>query len=120
MVGDLESDEMRTILKELEAPGLHCDVTEQAHVEALAREAIKHYGRIDIWINNAGIWMPYGPVEQLDFKRARALMEVNYFGLAHGTVEALKVMRPQESGIIVNMISVRGARGQGVGSRILC
>ena len=114
VVGDLESDDMRSTLKELETPGLHCDVTEQAHVEALAQEAIKHYDRIDLWINNAGIWMPYGPVEELDFKRARALMEVNYFGLAHGTVEALKVMRAQGSGIVVNMISVRGLEGKGL------
>ncbi|TSC68443.1 MAG: short-chain dehydrogenase/reductase [Parcubacteria group bacterium Gr01-1014_56] len=114
VVGDLESEDLRTTLAELEAPGLHCDVTERAHVEALAQEAIKHYGRIDIWINNAGIWMPYGPVEELDFKRARALMEVNYFGLAHGTVEALKHMRKKGQGVIVNMISVRGLEGKGL------
>ncbi len=114
VVGDLESDDLQATLTELEAPGFHCDVTEQEHVEALAQEAIKHYGRIDVWINNAGIWMPYGPVEELDFKRARALMEVNYFGLAHGTVEALKRMRPQGSGAIINMISVRGLEGKGL------
>ena len=113
VIGDLESDELQDTIKELEAPGLHCDVTEQHNVEALAQKAIEHYGRIDIWINNAGIWMPYGPVADIDFVRARALMEVNFFGLAHGTVEALKHLRVNEhGGAIVNMISVRGLKGK--------
>jgi NAD(P)-dependent dehydrogenase (short-subunit alcohol dehydrogenase family) len=113
VIGDLEGDELQHTIKELKAPGLHCDVTERQHVEALADEALKHYGRIDVWINNAGIWMPYGPVEDMDFTRARALMEVNYFGLAHGTVEALKHLRRNEQGgAVVNLISVRGLEGK--------
>lgn len=116
VLGDLESEDLRTTIGDLKASGLHCDVTEQKHVEGLANEAIKKYGRIDVWINNAGIWMPYGPVEELDFTRARALMEVNYFGLAHGTVEALKRMRTTGAGYIVNMISVRGLEGKGLAS----
>jgi NAD(P)-dependent dehydrogenase (short-subunit alcohol dehydrogenase family) len=114
VVGDIESDDLRTTIAELEAPGLHCDVTEREHVEALANEALKHYGRLDVWINNAGIWMPYGPVTELDFVRARALMEVNFFGLAHGTVEALTVMKKSGKGVVVNMISVRGLEGKGL------
>jgi NAD(P)-dependent dehydrogenase (short-subunit alcohol dehydrogenase family) len=114
VIGDLEGDTLRNTMKELDAPGLHCDVTERTNVEALAAEAINAYGRIDIWVNNAGLWMPYAPVESMDFPRARALMEVNYFGLAHGSIEALKQMCTQGSGAIINLISVRGLEGKGL------
>lgn len=113
VIGDLDHEALEDVTKELRAAGLRCDVTEQQQVAALAEEAIKQHGRIDVWINNAGIWMPYAPVEEIDFTRARALMEVNFFGLAHGTVEALKHIRKnKEGGAIVNMISVRGLEGK--------
>jgi NAD(P)-dependent dehydrogenase (short-subunit alcohol dehydrogenase family) len=111
VIGALEDDALREIVWELEAPGLHCDVTERQHVTALADETIRRYGGLDVWINNAGIWMPYGPAEDLDFARARALMEVNYFGLAHGTVEALSRLG-RRPGAIINVISVRGLEGK--------
>ena len=112
VLGDLDSADLRRVALELDASAFNCDVTEERRVEALAEEAIKRHGRIDIWINNAGIWMPYGKVEEMDFKRARALMEVNYFGLAHGTIAALKRMRPAGNGSIINIISVRGLAGK--------
>lgn len=111
VIGDLESDDLYTTTAQLDACGVRCDVTEQLQVEELANEAIQRYGKIDIWINNAGIWMPYASVAELDFKRTRALMEVNFFGLAHGTVEALKHVS-KTGGAIVNMISVRGLEGK--------
>lgn len=112
VLSDLDSDDLRNVARELNASASHCDVTEERHVEKLAEEAMKKYGQIDIWINNAGIWMPYCKVEEIDFKRARALMEVNYFGLAHGTIAAIKRMRPVDNGIIINIISVRGLAGK--------
>jgi short-subunit dehydrogenase len=69
-------------------------------------------GAIDIWINNAGIWIPYVPVEELDFARARKLIDVNYFGVAHGTVEALRHMRPNKKGLILSILSVRALQGK--------
>lgn len=44
-----------------QAAGLACDVGDLSQVEALAELAIRTFGRIDIWVNNAGISAPYGP-----------------------------------------------------------
>lgn len=112
VLGDLDHASLTQTIEELEACGLKCDVTETEHVRALADEAANRHGKIDVWINNAGIWMPYAPAEEIDFARARALMEVNFFGVAHGTVEAVRRMKPRASGHIVNIISVRALKGK--------
>jgi short-subunit dehydrogenase len=112
ILGDIDMDNLCQVAKELGASALHCDVTKQHDVEMLAEEAVKQCGRIDIWINNAGIWMPYSRVEEIDFSRARSLMEVNYFGLAYGTIAAVKLMRPVNSGCIINIISIRALAGK--------
>lgn len=113
VIGDLQGPDLDATITQLQAEGIACDVTEKDEVEALARKALDTHGRIDIWINNAGIWMPYAPVVDINFARARALMEVNFFGLAHGTVEALKhIPSNEQGGSIVNMISVRGLEGK--------
>lgn len=112
VIGDIDIPELQCAVQELGACGQSCDVREGEQVKALAEETIRKYGRIDVWINNAGIWMPYAPAEELDFVRMRSLMEVNFFGLAHGTVEAIKRMRAQGRGAIVNILSVRALKGQ--------
>ena len=95
---------------------MHCNVTDQEQVQNLARAAIEEFGKINLWINNAGIWMPYGPAEETDFNRAHELMEVNFFGTAYGTVEAIKHMRPRREGTILNVLSVRSLKGKAGGS----
>jgi short-subunit dehydrogenase len=84
-------------------------------VIALGRAAIDEFGKIDLWINNAGIWMPYVSAEEADMNRAHLLMEVNYFGLAYGTIEALKHMK-ETGGIIQNTLSVRSLKGKALGA----
>ncbi|MEK7122922.1 MAG: SDR family oxidoreductase, partial [Patescibacteria group bacterium] len=84
------------------------DVSDEAQVKELARITIEKYGRIDLWINNAGIWMPHVPVEKLDWKRVHELFEVNVFGLMYGSTEAFKQMKKQGEGTIVNITSIRG------------
>ncbi|MBK7318311.1 SDR family NAD(P)-dependent oxidoreductase [Candidatus Villigracilis affinis] len=44
-----------------QATGLACDVADMAQVEALVQHAIQTFGRMDIWVNNAGLSAPYGP-----------------------------------------------------------
>jgi len=113
VIGDLSGDELDATIHQLDICGTDCDVTEEKEVASLAQKALDQYGHIDVWINNAGIWMPYTPAVELDFARARALMEVNFFGLAHGTIEALKHLTNNEGGgAIVNMVSVRGLEGK--------
>jgi NAD(P)-dependent dehydrogenase (short-subunit alcohol dehydrogenase family) len=116
VLADIDEADLSDLGTELEMPTMHCNVTDREQVRALGRAAIDEYGKIDIWLNNAGIWMPYTPVENLDFNKARQLIDVNYLGLAYGTVEALQHMRPRKSGIIANVLSVRALKGKALGA----
>lgn len=116
LISDLDSVELSDLGIELDMATMHCDVTDRDQVEALGRAAMEEWGRIDFWINNAGVWTPYTPVENVDFNKAHQLIEVNYFGTAYGMVEAIKHMREKGSGIILNILSVRSLKGKALGA----
>ena len=116
VLSDLDSTDLQDRGIELDMPTFHCDVTDREQVAALGRAAIDEYGKIDLWINNAGIWMPYAPVENLDFNKAHQLVEVNYFGTAYGMLEAIRHMREQDAGAIINVLSVRALKGKALGA----
>ncbi len=116
VLSDIDSTDLQDLGIELDSPSMHCNVTNREEVEALGRAAIDEFGKIDIWINNAGVWMPYAPVENVDFNKAHQLVEVNYFGLAYGMVEATKHMRERKSGVILNILSVRALKGKALGA----
>lgn len=97
--------ETNRVARELDATGFVADVTEKRHVQALARFAVERFGRIDIWINNAGIWFPHAPLEGQDSGRVHAMMEVNFFGTLYGCKVASAQMRKQKGGTIVNILS---------------
>lgn len=115
VLSDLENPELSDLGVELDAPTMHCDVTDREQVVALGRAAVDEFGKIDIWINNAGIWMQYAPAENADMNKAKHLMDVNYFGLAYGCIEAMKHMK-EHGGAIVNILSVRALRGKALGA----
>jgi NAD(P)-dependent dehydrogenase (short-subunit alcohol dehydrogenase family) len=84
-----------------------CDVADPTQVAAMVEAVTRHYGRIDILINNAGI-IVVAPVETLtraDFER---VMAVNFWGVLNPTLEVLPGMRTRESGRIVNITSIGG------------
>lgn len=116
LLSDIDGIDLKDLGKELGMPTRHCNVTDRDEVEALGRYAIEEFGALDIWINNAGIWMPYAPAENIDFGRAHQLIEVNYFGLAYGMLEAIKHMRGRNIGTIVNILSVRSLKGKALGA----
>jgi NAD(P)-dependent dehydrogenase (short-subunit alcohol dehydrogenase family) len=112
MLSDIDSSDLANMGAELHMPTFHCNVTDREQVVALGRAAIDIWGKVDLWLNNAGVWMPYMPVENVDFNTAKLLMDVNYFGLAYGCVEAIKHMRERGSGVITNILSVRSLQGK--------
>jgi len=85
------------------AVGLACDVGVAEQVYALARFAVTQFGRIDVWVNNAGIGP--GPGAVLDFppEQAEKIFRVNCVGTINGTQSALYYMKRQGSGTIVNL-----------------
>lgn len=87
------------------------DVTKEDDLQCVADDAFLKFGKIDIWINNAGIWMPKEDLEQVNIEKAKKLFKVNVMGTMNGMRSALKHMKPQKSGVIVNIISTTAFDG---------
>ena len=83
------------------------DVTDRAQVEALAKQTLSTYGRIDVLINNAGL-MPLSPLDQIKVEEWDQMIDVNIKGVLYGIAAVLPMMRQQKSGHIINVSSVAG------------
>ena len=97
--------------------GYPCDVRDRGQVEKLWDQAISRFGRIDIWINNAGIGTRPQQFWELPPETHQAVLEVNTLGLMHGCAVAIQGMLEQGSGFIYNMAGL-GSDGRRV-NRIL-
>ena len=84
-----------------------CDVTSDESVKAAIAEVLAHAGRIDLLVNNAGVGL-IGAAEESSIEQAKALFDVNLFGVIRTIKAVLPVMRRQRSGRIVNISSVQG------------
>ena len=80
---------------------------DEAAVTALAERAAEHFGRVDVWVNNAGV-MAYGRFDQVPSAVFRAVIETNFMGQVHGARAALVQFRRQGSGVLISMSSVWG------------
>lgn len=83
------------------------DVTAKAEVQALADLAIGTFGRIDVWINNAGI-MPHSAFIKQRTEDWDRMVDVNIKGVLYGIAAALPQMREQAGGQFINLSSVAG------------
>lgn len=88
------------------------DVRKEEDIQSLVQKTLAQYGRIDIWVNNAGIQIRPTPVESLDIAEAKNLFEVNLFGTMLGCKHAVGVMKKQGEGAIVNMMSTAALEGK--------
>ena len=83
--------------------GLPCNVCDAAQLEALWSFAVEKFGRVDIWINNAGISIKRLPYQQQEPDSIRAIIETNHTGVALGCRVALAHMLEQGGGQLWNM-----------------
>lgn len=86
---------------------LTLDVTDREAAFAAIAQANKHFGTLDVVVNNAG-YGHFGYVEELSEADARNQMETNFFGLLWVTQAAIPVMRAQGGGHIIQVSSVAG------------
>ncbi len=112
VISSRDKKELKKAAEEIGAVAIAADVTKEKGISQLAQRVVSKYGQIDIWINNAGIWVPHVPVEELDMKRVHQMMEVNLFGTIYGSRSALLQMKKQSSGTIVNIISSSALAGR--------
>ena len=109
---DLEQEALDSLVQHLrdhlnvEALGLCCDVADAERVQQCVRQAIEHFGGIDVLINNAGVThrSTFADTTLEVFQR---VMAINYFGAVHCTQAALSSLIERHGQIIV-MSSLSG------------
>jgi short-subunit dehydrogenase len=84
-----------------QATAVAADVADEREVEQIARAAMHEYGRIDTWINNAGIGM-YGRLVDQPMADKRRLFEINFWGVVNGCRVAVDYLRTR-GGTIINV-----------------
>lgn len=105
---DLAVDSLRA--SGYQATGLACDVADMAQVEALAQHAIQTFGRMDIWVNNAGLSAPYGPTVHIPRRDFITVINTNIIGTYNGSIVAMRHFLAQKSGKLINLLG-RGDKG---------
>lgn len=83
------------------------DVTSESDWKTAVDIVVNKIGRLDVLVNNAGI-IAYEPLHELEMKAWMKMIAVDQTGVFLGMREAVRVMRPQKSGSIVNISSIWG------------
>ncbi|MEV8593444.1 SDR family oxidoreductase [Streptomyces sp. NPDC052012] len=87
------------------------DVTDAGAVDDLARRAVQRFGRIDVWVNNAAVTV-FSPFLEVPLEDFRKVLDVDVMGYVHGARAALRVMREQGEGTLINVSSIVGVVAQ--------
>lgn len=96
----------------LNVNGIRCDVANRNEVEALASAAVERMGRIDLWVNNAGISGPFGYALDIPPDAWEEVIRVNLLGTYYGCRAALPYMIKQRNGQIINLSGGGAKRAQ--------
>ena len=83
--------------------GFVCDVTNHDQVQTLWSQSISRFGKIDIWINNAGIGLSVQPLWEEEVTQVDTLLQTNLNGLIYGSRIAIVGMLKQGFGHVYNM-----------------
>lgn len=105
--GPLEQARRKLVEQGAEVLALPCDVSDQKQVTNLVEQAIAHFGRIDVLINNAGI-ITVGPLPNMTEQDFANSMNIMFWGTLYPTLAVLPHMRAQQHGHIVNITSIGG------------
>ena len=101
--------------REIEALGgkvliIQVDVADAAQVDAAAERIEQELGPIDVWVNNAMVTV-FSKAMDMTAEEYRRVTEVSYLGTVHGTLSALRRMRPRNCGSIIQVGSALAYRG---------
>ncbi|HEX8351823.1 MAG TPA: SDR family NAD(P)-dependent oxidoreductase [Pyrinomonadaceae bacterium] len=87
-----------------------CDVTDRAQVRETVDVVTRHFGRVDVLVNNAGV-IQVGPLETMTLEDFEQAMAVHFWGPLYATLAVLPQMRARGEGRVVNVSSIGGKLG---------
>ena len=117
VISDINEEILQECFKELtsknfEVSALPADVTKPEDHEALVQHAVDTYGRLDVYINNAGVEGAVEEIENIDAKNVDFVLDVNVKGVLFGIQAAAKQLKKQDQGgTIINASSIAGHEG---------
>lgn len=115
IVCDINMEAAQNVAESVEAMGrraiaVKMDVSSGKSVEEGGRKALEYFKRIDVWVNNAGIGAR-AMLDEMTEEQWDRVLNINLKGVFLGTREAARIMKPQNSGRIINMSSRAGKGG---------
>lgn len=115
VIADIQDELGHSVCKDIDSSSasyVHCDVTNEEHIQRAVNTTVSRYGKLDIMHNNAGILGAWNPSivqnEKSDFEQ---VMSVNLVGVFLGIKHAARVMIPCGRGSIIATCSVSGRLG---------
>lgn len=107
LVTDVDEATATATATEIGAVARVLDVRDDAAVQAARDDIVARAGRLDVWVNNAGVLVT-GPAWEQDAATRGLMIEVNAVGTINGTVAAIQAMRGHGGGHVVNIVSLAG------------
>src|SRR5699024_8763015 len=117
VLSDINEEVLNNTLKEFEAKdfevtSLVADVTKQVDHQALVDHAVDAFGKLDVYINNAGVEGAVEEIEKIDPNNTDYVVNVNGKGVLFGIEAAAKQLKKQgHGGSIINAASIAGHEG---------
>ncbi|UCF77884.1 MAG: SDR family oxidoreductase [Candidatus Eiseniibacteriota bacterium] len=90
---------------------LKADVADRAQVDRMVESALQEFGKIDVLVCNAGIWKR-NPIDAMSEEELRETIGINLLGTFHPIAAVVPYMKKQRSGVIINVSSTSGQRGE--------
>lgn len=100
-------EKLKLVAKEYGCSYKVCDVSNYVKVEKIINEIIAEYKKIDVLINNAGLWIQE-ELDENDSDRIKNVIDVNLLGVINGSKAVIPFMKEKKDGLIININSQAG------------
>ena len=115
VVNDVNGQQGQRVADEITSAGgtarfIRADVATAADVNAMVKETIAHFGRLDTMVNNAGITHRNGPMLEVEEEEFDRIFAVNVKAIYLAAKAVVPIMRAQGGGVIINTASTAAMR----------